>query len=362
MILKIFKNMMGFVFFSIMFSVLFLSGCGNDSSNLETFTNEDHLVMNINEMIDLDITLWDLPVSDFDDGISFGIFPGFENTLDEVCPEGCWGSFALNTPQDVLTASVVNAGLEERSFVLKLFYNYEEISFQLLGSEEVYTEFLFSLNADTEVHIPFQLDDALEISPYYNKLTAVLFMYPEHYVNFTDQDRIDMTSNLIINFELTYGSNNVALPLISTSEEIHRYSTSTTWFGIYMIDYFESVEPIEDISFPPSLIQGSPGETLELSFIANLSSSTSEALESYVILAVLDWQQINLNGNPYMFILVENEKGEDIDYGRFTITLPEEPGFYEFKLIGIPNPTNPNNRENYLPQDYSQRITIEVIR
>ena len=51
----------------------------------------------------------------------------------------------------------------------------------------------------------------------------------------------------------------------------------------------------------------------------------------------------------------------EMDHGSFTIVVPTEPGFYEFVLIGIPNPNHPNNFLNFAPAENSDRITIEVI-
>ena len=344
--------------FTILFFVTFLIACTNQASHTDDFINENRQSTNITEM-DFDIThrkLYDTT----DQGISFGIFPGLENTLDEVCPEGCWGSFVLERPQDFLTASVVNYGLEERSFILKLFYNYEEVAFQVLGSEEFQTEFLFSLDVGVEAHIHFQLEDNLEINMYRNKLTAALFSMPEYYAGLSDWEIVDNMLNMIINFELSYGFDTPDLLDLNLSPiQIKTLSTETGWFGLHIIDSLDPDNP-DDVIFPNNLIQGSPGEILDLGFIVDLSSTVFEPLESYLLLALLDWQQVEMTGSPYLFISIDGDSESFVNYGRFSINLPEEPGFYELILIGIANPHAPNTQENYFPQETSQRITIQV--
>jgi len=343
--------------FTVLFFVTFLVACTNQASHTGDFINENRQATNIAEM-DFDILLEELP-GNGSSGLSLGVFPGIENTLDEVCPEGCWGSFVLETPQDLLTVNIANFASEERSFMLKLFYNYEEVAFQVLGNEEFRTELLFALDAQVEAHIHFQLENDLEIDANRNKLTVALFPFPQYYTGFSDDDIVDEMFNMIINFEISYGFDTPNLLHLNPSMLQTQTLSAEGWSGLHIID---SLEPdnSDDVIFPNNLIQGSPGEILDFGFIVDLSDTISEPLESYLLLALLDWQQVNINDHPYIFVSIDDDSESFVNYGRFSITLPEEPGLYELILISIPNPDAPNTQENYVPLEYSQRITIQI--
>lgn len=309
--------------------------------------------------MNFDILLGKLPDTGVSQGLSLGVFPGLENTLDEECPEGCWGSFVLETPQDLLTVNVGNHDLEDRSFMLKLFYNYEEVAFRVLGSEEVGTEFLFSLDAQVEAHIHLQLEDDLEIDANRNKFTVSLFSLPEYYAGLSDCEIVDEMNNMIINFELSYGFETPDLLHFNPSMVQTQTLSTEGWYGLHIIDSPDPNNP-DDMIFRSSLIQGSPGETLDFGFLADFSDTISGPLESYLLIALLDWQQVNMNNLPYILVSIDNDSDSFLNYGRFSITLPEEPGIYELILIGVPNAGAPNTQENYFPLEYSQRITVRI--
>jgi len=343
----------------IIYAVVFLTSCDNQEHQTDDFINKNRLVTSIAEM-DFDITLRELPSSDIGQGIALGAFPGLENTLDETCPDGCWGSFILETPQDILTVNVMNYNSVKVNFMLKLFYNYEEVSFKILGSDDFKTEFLFALDAGIDADIHLQLEDNLEINEYLNKLTVSLFSMPEYYAGLASWERVDDMSNMVINFELSYGFDTPnLLQLESSTLQVQTLLTDVGWFGVNIIDSVNLNDP-DDIIFPSNLIHGNPGEVLELGFLTDLSDSTEELLESYLLLALLDWQQIDINDSAYLFVLIDDNPESFVNYGRFFVTLPEEPGRYELILVGIPNPTALNTQANYFPLETSQRITIQV--
>jgi len=118
------------------------------------------------------------------------------------------------------------------------------------------------------------------------------------------------------------------------------------------------------------------GEILELAHVVNLRGPNDPTIsigdeddlppelvaENYVILALLDWQQIPLNGHPYLFVAVEGNDDENMThYGRFTITVPEESGFYDFIAFVFPNADYRKTWHSFIPIQASFRFTIEVV-
>ena len=329
--------------------------------------NDEPSTINLNRQsssIDhLDVQVTPLSEEEFEEFlgmVGFLVWPGIENTLEEDFPDGYYGDIALTSPQDVLTAGIHN-GSDALDFILKVFYNYEEIPFQVLGAEDYDTEFLFSLEFGYRIDIPFQLDENLGVSDTTSKLTVGVFVAPDRFSMF-DDELFNADYALALNFEIDYGSDDLLVLPVEEADVIH--SEAFTYAGVlvnqdfapYDSDLYEG-----NFRLPPNPVQANPGEEIELAFVANASGIINEPVDSYVIISMLDWHQIDMNGKPYF--LVRKEEGNETagQHGRFSIIAPDEPGFYEFAAIIIPNPTTRRSINNFFPLDAAWRFTIEVL-
>ena len=358
------------LFISLIISVVVgLSACNNSSNdnNNDSEVRNDRMQVIPLEDKGLEVTILEA-LPEHLGGISLGLIPEIERDLTfdfNDCPQTdermhqCWGYFQLKTPQDILSFSITNGGIDEHhSFLLKLLYNYEEVAFKPLGSNEFMTELAFSLAFGYSAYIPFQLSDTLEISAYTSKLTVVFVAFPDYFRAVDRMQRImEYPFGMILTFELDYGSN-TPMQQLSNFENVNRVEMESPIFGLVLTSGLVESE----IESAPMLIQASPGEMMTLGFSIDLTGYTSEKIENYLIIALLDWRQIEMNGLAYLSIAVEEEKtAYEMDYGRFTIIAPIEPGLYEFVLIGIPNSNHPNHFWSYAPAAHSERITIEVV-
>jgi len=292
--------------------------------------------------------------------------------------EPFFGQINLTYPDDILEATLSNISNSTANFMLKLFLNYEEIPFRVLGEDKDYvTEFIFPIDGGYQLSIPFVLNsDFLDENEHY-KLTAAVFVDPELYA--IDHEHLWASFAFAngINLDLFVG-NGGELQLATT-------------YNLSPLERIENPDigslavwtDLDDFSLPVGiyfddlpLVQALRGEELELSFIAGLIGPKNTDIliyptmelppeviaENYVILALLDWQQIELNGEPYLFVYVEENDSEIIvDLGRFTITVPDEPGFYDFVAFIIPNANHENTFHSFFPLVFSVRFTIEVI-
>ena len=306
--------------------------------------------------------------------MGFGLISGRERDLTfdyNVCPftdelddriHGCSGYFQLETPQDILSFNVINGLENERNFLLKVLYNYEEVAFRPLGSDTYVTELVFTLDTWQDATIPFQLNESLEVSEYTSKLTVIFVNFPDYFRAMDPMQNImEYPFGMILSFELDYGSGVARQPLVNF-ESAKRVELEFPHFGLIITPDFDPSAQETRVESAPFLIQASPGEEIALGFSSRLDGYTSVDLENYLITALLDWRQVEMNGLPYLLIDVAEEKTESqVDHGRFTIVAPTEPGFYEFVLIGIPNPNHPNHFWSFEPAARSERITIEVV-
>ena len=295
------------------------------------------------------------PISSYlDGGFSLLAWPGLENNLAIENPEGFFGRMKLETPQDVMTISVGNESDNSRDFILKLFYNYQEISFRVLGAETYETEFIFSVESGYQADIPFQLNDDLSINEMLSKLTVGLFLAPERFTMNTPD--LVWEYGLALNFELSYGVDD-RLVLEVEEQEPLKLLDGLQFHGLMINDDFTPT--LEAAYHPPNPLIVSPNEQVELAFLANATGLLDESLENFLILAMLDWHQIPLNGQPYLNIAAKSNVNVG-QHGRFFIRAPEKPGLYEFAALIIPNPTSKNSIDTFFPLEMSFRFTIEV--
>lgn len=289
--------------------------------------------------------------------MAYPITPSELVLIDEIFPDGYFGVMNLITPQDILTVRIGNGAEFPRNFLLKIFYNYLEIDFLILGSGKYKNEFIFSVPAGAKVDIPLQLSETIEKSNMSSKLTIALALAPEQHTMF--EDGLSSWHTMVLNFDINYGFYNELILPIELVEPLLLIE-ELAFFGLMINQDFNPNN--EGATRPPNPLYARPGEQVELGFIANsyMFIQGGESLENLLILSMLDWKQIPMNGKPYIRIHVDEDVHQGI-HGRFFIEVPNEPGKYEFVAFLIPNATSANTWENFLPQETSMRFTIKVV-
>ena len=316
-----------------------------ESGNLETRQeipiNEDRIGTSIDH---LGITSSPIPEKDLDNGIVLGIL---ESNWD--------GYIHLATPQEQVTIQVSNTALDETNFLLKVFYNYEEIPFQVQGSDEWETEFLFMLDGASQVDIPIQLFRFFEVEDTISKLTIGLFVAPEYFSGSDSEFGSDLRfllPGLMLNYELNYGFNN---ELILSPDEFSPSMESE--FGGFSI-HTNTELPGDGSIWAPSIITVEAKEDVDLTFFVNPHASFQA--ESFLIISMLDWEQVPMNGKPYLWVDLPHHNLTIGQHGHFTLFAPNEVGFYEFLAFIVPNPTSSNSAETFFPLEMI-RFTLEVV-
>jgi len=319
-------------------------------SGYEGPINENRLPAEIGH---LEITVSPLNTDYIDSGIGTLAWPGIENQLIEQFPYGYFGDMILDSPQDIVSIHIANGEYEALDFILKLFYNYEEAYFRVLGATEYKTELIFTIDARSEVAIPVQLDSNLEVNEYRNKLTMIAVIAPEQFTAF--HHNLYRFTTVGLNFEMSFGGER-ELELLPFPYPIYAMEQSM----FYSINISQNLEEPEFIVPLPEHLQVSPNEVVYLAFESKLLNMILEDVENYLLISMLDWNQIEMSGMPYIFV----ETNENPAYGErgvFTIIAPEEPGFYEFVAFAVLNPSSPNSWTNFFPLEFSWRTTIEVV-
>lgn len=271
-------------------------------------------------------------------------------------------SITLGTPQDTINVVVVNESLVDENLILKIFYNYEEVQFQISGSDRYITEYLFLAPSGYDLTIPIQLDGDLEVNDTINKLTVGIFWNPEYYIAILDfhSDKfndITLFPGMVLNYEINYGIlGELILPVAATVPDA--LLDDLPFHSLEVNDDLELEWGVEAVVSSPQPWQVWAGEEVEMAFFTNPHGIILEEIEDYLIIAMLDWHQIPINGKPYLLV---NSIGTG-QQGVFTITAPDEPGLYDFVAFMVLNPTRQRYiYTNYFPLEISTRFTLEVL-
>ena len=271
-----------------------------------------------------------------------------------------FNSISLETLQDIIYIEIGNTStIDDVNLMLKVFYNYEEVPFQIMGSDMYVTEFLFLAPAGYDMIIPIKLDGNLEANDTINKLTIGTFWEPEYYAMLFDHLEVENNffddAGIVLDFEINYGTlGDLDLPVVTVDPGV--LIEDLMFHSLMINDDFELEAGADAAMNPPQPWQARAGEEVEMSFVTNPHGIIFEEIEEYLIIAMLDWHQIPLNGQPYLLV---NSVGTG-QQGFFTITAPDEPGLYEFVAFLVLNPRNLRSADNFFPHEIAMRFTLEV--
>jgi len=268
------------------------------------------------------------------------------------------GVISLGSPQDPFVIQVRSTLSSPYTFLLKVFYNYKEVNFRVQGAEEYDSKFTFQLDANAAVNIPLQLSPSIESRNTNSRLTVALVKSPEHFIVSDGRVREILwnTPGLALDFMIDYGYERS----IVMDDASFEFSYESEFFGFSI---HTDPEPPGDgflRSFGDHTLEVSSGEKVNLTFFANAHTVGILDIDSYVIVSMLGWQQIDMNEEPFLLIDVPHPRIESGQHGHFSIFVPEEPGFYEFFALMAPNPMRANTYYNFLPLEL-HRFTLEVV-
>jgi len=242
---------------------------------------------------------------------------------------------------------------------MKVFLNYEAIPFYLVDEEELQTKFLFTVPNGYSANIPFSLDNEILFENGTYALTVGIFVNPNTNLGTLEEQAVrEIWSSgldmLVMSFDVLVGDGGE----IALSAEPAKPQT-----------YFEDLQHHsvlfthnDEFDFPEQLIQVAPGETVELVWWANLFTNEYVAIENYAIIAMLDWEQLEFNGQPYLLVSRDDPNfSYQTDQGVWQFEAPLEPGLYDFAAFMVPNATQLRSIDTFFFLETASRLTIEVV-
>ncbi|MCL1991139.1 MAG: hypothetical protein FWG67_09655 [Defluviitaleaceae bacterium] len=333
-------------------TIFFLTGCETDSR--VTY-------LNLRPIVDdglIEMMEWN--ESDMWIGQSLGVAAlGFEmGPTDHF-----YGVIELSDVNDTLVAQTENLSTHDLYLMVKVFLNYEEVPFRVNGEETYTTEFVFFLERGYQVDIPFVINADFLAANTTSKLTVGIFADP-HRELINEENHVAVfwgRSGMVLNNDLIIGNDSaIQFEPVEFSDIMYRQE-DRQFVDLWVASDF-SLNAYGFISHPELHLQVERGKEIELLFYASPFASQGYELENYLIFGMLNWQQISLNAQPFLWVdTFEHGFSHVSDHGRFTLPAIDEVGYHEFMAILVSNPEKRNSITHSFPLFTSNRLIIEVV-
>lgn len=275
---------------------------------------------------------------------------GFYNPIEERLGE----RVIWNSTSEELELVFINA-TTDAEFLLKIFWNYEEVEFSVDGGE-LSTSYIFQSDFATDNKWTISFSDEIDLSAegFIGYLTPMIFMEPN--ILQKEAEFYDHTNYGIIDTGHIFSDDNF--------EQYNRYNVfNAKDFQTYN-DYsgeFVGLNVTDNsniLNNPSPFITAKKGEQIMLDFI--LGDNAGEQLEEYLLFAVLGNEQAVINGEKVLPVrLPMNPKTNETtpQFGQLVVDVPDQEGQYEFIVYAVA--IGPEIREHSLIEN-SFRITIDV--
>lgn len=262
-----------------------------------------------------------------DEGQGYGL--GFHNPIQKRMGE----RLIWNSTTEDLNLVFINA-TDDAEFLLKLFWNYEEVEFSVDGSE-MSTSYVFESDYAEDYKWTIKFSDEVDLSSegFIGYLTPVIFIEPnllQKEAEFYDHTDYGVSTTQYVfsddDFD-QYNPYNIFSP-----DDFQSYSDYTGEF--YGLNVTNDSEILNN---PSPYITANKGEQVRLEFL--LGDSTGEQIEEYLLFAVLGNEQAVINGQTVLpvHLPVDPETNEPTPQtGELLIDVPDEEGEYEFVAYAVP--------------------------
>lgn len=256
---------------------------------------------------------------------------------------------------------------KERDFIMKVFYNYEEVNFKVRDGKKftaINSSYEFKLNNNEEINLPVVIENIISSNDEHGKLVVSIFdnsIYAKDYEELTNFYGMSVAYDIIYTEKLPQAFTpiiGVDLFQKPTTIVTERFPESILQ-GMMVTNEFNLDKYDKGIPFPPNKLQVKSGEEIELAYVASDPNGGEDT--QFVIISLLGWQQVEMNDNRFLPVKLEPNHTA---LGSFKIHVPDQAGLYEFVALMLPVtnrfPTSPSElEEGEIATAY--RFTVEVI-
>lgn len=259
-----------------------------------------------------------------------------------------------NSTSEELDLSFVNAS-DDAEFLLKIFWNYEEVEFSVDGSD-MSTSYIFQSEYATDNKWSISFSDEIDLSSegFIGYLTPMIFIKPN--LHQKEAEFYEHNYYGIITTHHVFSDDNF--------DQYNRYNVFNSEdfqsFNDYSGEFYglNVTNDSEILNNPSPFVTAKKGEQITLNFL--LGDGTGEQIEEYLLFAVLGNEQAVINGKKALPVRlpINPEMNEPTpQFGELLIEVPDEEGQYEFVAYAVS--LEPEIRGLSLIEN-SFRITVDV--
>jgi hypothetical protein len=258
------------------------------------------------------------------------------------------GVVYLDNIDDTLNVQFANLTETNSEYILKLFYDYEEVPFTVNGEGAFVSSHVFVVDSIESVVIPVNLDSGLRFDDSHFLTVAVLTAPNSHAV---DLDLMSNSYGMTITFELTNRNGSRQINESPIAQEPMSF-LQLQYQGLMLNLDFDASDNVSTM-FPPKEIRVSSGETVRLAY----RTGNYEYGDDVLFIVLVDWQQQVINNKPFIHTI--NKPGF-ISLGVIEFTAPLEKGKYEITGFVVTSPFELRGGDNFWINDTCHRFTLIV--
>jgi len=290
---------------------------------------------------DVQLHDWAKEYLELGSGLTLGLVNDHEPTEN--------GVVYLNKITDNLNVQFANLTEIDREFILKIFYEYEEVAFKADNNNIFQNSYTFTLNAMTSLIIPITLDENLKFDNSHF-LTVAVLTSPNKYA--VDLDMMSDSYGMSITYELVNRNETRQINEKPMPQEPIEFLKNPYQGLMLNVDF--TAKDDTQVFFPPKQLKIKSGETVRLAYRAGNYENTDDVL----FIVILNWQQQRINDDkPFIHIL---NKPEYLGYGVIEFTAPLEKGKYEITGFIDRHPFELRSASNFCGNETCYRFTLVV--
>lgn len=218
---------------------------------------------------------------------------------------------------------------EDSQAVLRLYYDYEPISFLAAGSTDYTDAYVFDIKGGTRLEIPVRLNTGLEKDDLTHKLmVSVVLDCDRHASDASSQTELKMYGSAGV-FDLSFSE--VANKRETSMVESKYSIVSADDYGKYSYASLNITDAEQDLGAqgfdgPEKIYVKRTGEMCSLNYTV---SKFDSKVENALILLTVEHKPIQINNQDYLFI---DMRGNTTVAGKMSFELPANVG--EYDVIG----------------------------
>lgn len=320
----------------ILFSLVLLSGCGNmenassvDDVAIEKFDNTNY--------------------KDFASSVGLSLYN--ENSTESLKNDDTLYITDMHLP----IIAKFNSNGKIRDFVMTVYYDYEQIDFQIGEDGISDKEYIFTLEDGYEITLPIYLPEEIEKDGAHKLLVSFCIGSDVHAMNLEEFSNWYGFQKV---YDVVFDVENTTFVEITDFNAPDKTVDLLYSFSLNQ-DYSYSIIDTQIMPHPPKVLNAKCGETVDLMY--NISNNVAGVVNNGEVLIIVSvgFKQVTIDGELYKLLTIPDGK---TGMGDLKIQAPQDPGYYEVIAYAITNPFTKNTFDNNISSELqsSYRFTLCV--